>query len=104
MATRHHRIEKPGVPADDKQRAWKDAETNESTTIFLGYTSNLISSGLRETLRFIYETEGVGGFFVGLQPQLIKAVSNAALMLAIKEKSYGLVKALVMPAPPVKIA
>ncbi|EON66530.1 deoxyhypusine synthase [Coniosporium apollinis CBS 100218] len=36
-------------------RAWRDTETGDKTTIFLGYTSNLISSGLRETLRYLVQ-------------------------------------------------
>ncbi|KAJ9642869.1 Deoxyhypusine synthase [Coniosporium tulheliwenetii] len=36
-------------------RAWQDPETGDRTTIFLGYTSNLISSGLRETLRYLVQ-------------------------------------------------
>ncbi|KAJ5517591.1 Deoxyhypusine synthase [Penicillium expansum] len=37
----------------NEMRAFRDPETGNKTTIFLGYTSNLISSGLRDTLRYL---------------------------------------------------
>lgn len=40
---------------DWEQRAWRDPETGEKTTIFLGYTSNMISSGLRGIFRYLAE-------------------------------------------------
>ncbi|KAI7057260.1 Deoxyhypusine, partial [Hortaea werneckii] len=40
-------------------RAFRDPETGEGTTIFLGYTSNLISSGLRETIRWLVQHKHV---------------------------------------------
>ncbi|RYN79070.1 Deoxyhypusine synthase [Alternaria alternata] len=82
LATRHHRIEKPGVPANEKQRAWKDTETNEPTTIFLGYTSNLISSGLRETLRYLVQHKHVSAIVTtagGVEEDLIKCLAPTYL-------------------------
>ncbi|KAG5298670.1 deoxyhypusine synthase [Histoplasma ohiense] len=40
-------------------RTWRDPETGEKTTKFLGYTSNVISSGLRETLRYLVQHKHV---------------------------------------------
>ena len=37
--------------------ASKNPDTGEKTTIFLGYTSNMISSGLRETFRYPRSTQ-----------------------------------------------
>ena len=37
------------------RRDWRDPETNEKSTIFLGYTSNLVSSRLRSTLRWLLQ-------------------------------------------------
>ncbi|OWY55149.1 Deoxyhypusine synthase [Alternaria arborescens] len=82
LATRHHRIEKPGVPANEKQRAWKDTETNEPTTIFLGYTSNLISSGLRETLRYLVQHKHVSAIVTtagGVEEDFIKCLAPTYL-------------------------
>jgi len=54
--------------------------------------------GLIETVNDIIDREGLGGLYVGLSPQLIKGVTNAALMLTAKERIYGFVQALVIGA------
>ncbi|KAF2747699.1 Deoxyhypusine synthase [Sporormia fimetaria CBS 119925] len=63
-------------------RAWRDPETGDKTTIFLGYTSNLISSGLRETLRWLVEHKHVSAIVTtagGVEEDLIKCLGNTYL-------------------------
>ncbi|KAF3042176.1 Deoxyhypusine synthase [Didymella heteroderae] len=63
-------------------RAWKDPETNEGTTIFLGYTSNLISSGLRETLRYLVQHKHVSAIVTtagGVEEDFIKCLAPTYL-------------------------
>ncbi|QIW98517.1 hypothetical protein AMS68_004035 [Peltaster fructicola] len=63
-------------------RAWRDPETNAGTTIFLGYTSNLISSGLRETLRWLVEHKHVSAIVTtagGVEEDLIKCLAPTFL-------------------------
>ncbi|KIH90752.1 deoxyhypusine synthase [Sporothrix brasiliensis 5110] len=60
-------------------RAWKDAETGEGTTIFLGYTSNLISSGLRGVLRYLVEHKHVSAIVTtagGIEEDFIKCLGD----------------------------
>lgn len=61
------------------QKDWCDAETGEKTTIFLGYTSNLISSGLRETLRWLVEHKHVSAIVTtagGVEEDFIKCLGE----------------------------
>lgn len=63
-------------------RAFRDPETGQSTTIFLGYTSNLISSGLRETLRFLVQHKHVSAIVTtagGVEEDLIKCLAPTYL-------------------------
>ncbi|CAK1366508.1 Deoxyhypusine synthase [Cercospora beticola] len=63
-------------------RTWRDAETGEKTTIFLGYTSNLISSGLRETLRWLVQHKHVSAIVTtagGVEEDFIKCLGNTYL-------------------------
>ncbi|SLM39645.1 deoxyhypusine synthase [Lasallia pustulata] len=63
-------------------RAWSDPETGQRTTIFLGYTSNLISSGLRETLRYLVEHQNVSAIVTtagGVEEDLIKCLAPTYL-------------------------
>ncbi|KAJ4322176.1 Deoxyhypusine synthase [Neodidymelliopsis sp. IMI 364377] len=63
-------------------RAWKDPETNEGTTVFLGYTSNLISSGLRETLRYLVQHKHVSAIVTtagGVEEDFIKCLAPTYL-------------------------
>ncbi|KAG6028300.1 Deoxyhypusine synthase [Claviceps citrina] len=60
-------------------REWRDAETNDKTTIFLGYTSNLISSGLRGTLRWLTEHKHISAIVTtagGIEEDLIKCLGT----------------------------
>lgn len=64
------------------QRTWSDPETGEKTTIFLGYTSNLVSSGLRETLRFLVQHKHVSAIVTtagGIEEDLIKCLAPTYL-------------------------
>ncbi|KAF2854459.1 deoxyhypusine synthase-like protein [Plenodomus tracheiphilus IPT5] len=59
-------------------RAWRDPETGDKTTIFLGYTSNLISSGLRETLRYLVQHKHVSAIVTtagGVEEDFIKCLA-----------------------------
>lgn len=61
------------------QREWRDPETNDKTTIFLGYTSNLISSGLRGTLRWLVEHKHISAIVTtagGIEEDLIKCLGK----------------------------
>jgi deoxyhypusine synthase len=64
------------------QRSWTDPETGEKTTIFLGYTSNLISSGLREVLRYLVQHRHVSAIVTsagGVEEDLIKCLAPTYL-------------------------
>ncbi|KAF9889294.1 Deoxyhypusine synthase [Aspergillus nanangensis] len=59
-------------------RAYRHPETGEKTTIFLGYTSNLISSGLRDTIRYLVRHGHVSAIVTtagGVEEDLIKCLA-----------------------------
>ncbi|KAH9811696.1 Deoxyhypusine synthase [Teratosphaeria destructans] len=59
-------------------RSWRDPETGDKTTIFLGYTSNLISSGLREILRWLVQHKHVQAIVTtagGVEEDFIKCLA-----------------------------
>jgi deoxyhypusine synthase len=62
------------------QRAWRDPEDpSVKTTIFLGYTSNLISSGLRGTLRYLAQHKHISAIVTtagGIEEDLIKCLGD----------------------------
>lgn len=62
---------------------WRDPEDPSSrTTIFLGYTSNLVSSGLREVLRYLVEHKHVSAIVTtagGVEEDLIKCLAPTYL-------------------------
>ncbi|KAF2858751.1 Deoxyhypusine synthase [Piedraia hortae CBS 480.64] len=61
---------------------WKDVETGTGTTIFLGYTSNLVSSGLRETIRWLVQHRYVSAIVTtagGVEEDLIKCLAPTFL-------------------------
>ncbi|PGH21312.1 deoxyhypusine synthase [Polytolypa hystricis UAMH7299] len=63
-------------------RAWRDPETGDKTTIFLGYTSNLISSGLRDTLRYLVQYKHVSAIVTtagGVEEDFIKCLAPTYL-------------------------
>ncbi|KAL5611921.1 uncharacterized protein BROUX77_002077 [Berkeleyomyces rouxiae] len=60
-------------------RTWRDPETGAPTTIFLGYTSNLISSGLRGVLRWLVEHKHVSAIVTtagGIEEDFIKCLGD----------------------------
>lgn len=64
------------------QRSWTHPDTGERTTIFLGYTSNLISSGLREVLRYLVQHQHVSAIVTsagGVEEDLIKCLAPTYL-------------------------
>ncbi|RPA87575.1 Deoxyhypusine synthase [Ascobolus immersus RN42] len=65
----------------DAMRNWR-SEEGEKATIFLGYTSNLISSGLRETLRYLVQHKHVSAIVTtagGVEEDLIKCLGPTYL-------------------------
>ncbi|KAJ9498606.1 Deoxyhypusine synthase [Exophiala xenobiotica] len=64
------------------QRSWQDPETGQKTTIFLGYTSNMISSGLRETFRYLVQNRHVSAIVTtagGVEEDFIKCLAPTYL-------------------------
>ncbi|KEF58146.1 deoxyhypusine synthase [Exophiala aquamarina CBS 119918] len=63
-------------------RTWRDPETGDKTTIFLGYTSNMISSGLRETFRWLVQHRHVSAIVTtagGIEEDFIKCLAPTYL-------------------------
>ncbi|KAF3765429.1 deoxyhypusine synthase [Cryphonectria parasitica EP155] len=63
----------------NNMRSWRDPDTGAETTIFLGYTSNLISSGLRGTLRWLVEHRHVSCVVTtagGIEEDFIKCLGQ----------------------------
>mmetsp|Transcript_5199 Transcript_5199/g.6033 ORF Transcript_5199/g.6033 Transcript_5199/m.6033 type:complete len:310 (+) Transcript_5199:318-1247(+) len=52
--------------------------------------------GFVETVSYIVRQEGYKGLYSGLTPALIKGVSNAAIMLALKERIYEVVNRMLL--------
>ncbi|GMM52545.1 deoxyhypusine synthase [Starmerella bacillaris] len=65
----------------DEMRSFKEIDENgveQRTTIFLGYTSNLISSGLRSTLKYLVKHKMVSAIVTtggGVEEDLIKCLA-----------------------------
>lgn len=60
-------------------RAWRDPDTGDRTTIFLGYTSNMISSGLRSTFRYLVQHSHVSAIVTtagGIEEDFIKCLGK----------------------------
>lgn len=73
-------------------RSWSDPDTGDKTTIFLGYTSNLISSGLRGTLRYLVEHRHVSAIVTtagGVEEDFIKCLAPT-FMGSFELKGAGL--------------
>ncbi|KAH8677771.1 Deoxyhypusine synthase [Xylariales sp. PMI_506] len=63
----------------NQMRAWRDPETGDKTTIFLGYTSNMISSGLRGVFRYLVEHKHVDCIVTsagGIEEDFIKCLGD----------------------------
>ncbi|KAF8472096.1 Deoxyhypusine synthase-domain-containing protein [Kalaharituber pfeilii] len=66
----------------DEMRTWRDPETSAPATIFLGYTSNLVSSGLRETIRYLVQHKHVSAIVTtagGVEEDIIKCLAPTYL-------------------------
>lgn len=75
-----------------QMRIWSDPDTGDRTTIFLGYTSNLISSGLRGTLRYLVEHSHVSAIVTtagGVEEDFIKCLAPT-FMGSFELKGSGL--------------
>lgn len=65
----------------DQMRTWEGTAedgTKQKTTIFLGYTSNLISSGLRSVIRYLVKHKHVSAIVTtggGIEEDLIKCLA-----------------------------
>lgn len=63
--------------------SWRDPEDSSSrTTVFLGYTSNLVSSGMREILRYLVQHKHVSAIVTtagGVEEDLIKCLAPTYL-------------------------
>ncbi|KAL8834856.1 MAG: hypothetical protein Q9170_003556 [Blastenia crenularia] len=90
----------------NNMRDWKDPESGARTTIFLGYTSNLVSSGLRETLRYLIEHNHVSAIVTtagGIEEDLIKCLaptyldSFASVGAELRGKGMNRIGNLVVP-------
>ncbi|KAK3989599.1 Deoxyhypusine synthase [Cladorrhinum sp. PSN332] len=90
----------------NEMRAWKDPETQEKTTIFLGYTSNLISSGLRGTFRYLVEHNHVSAIVTtagGIEEDFIKCLGHtymssfSAVGADLRSKGLNRIGNLVVP-------
>lgn len=87
--------------------AWRDpADPHARTTIFLGYTSNLVSSGLREILRWLVQHRHVSAIVTtagGIEEDLIKCLGPtylgdfAAPGAALREKGLNRIGNLLVP-------
>lgn len=87
-------------------RSWRDSSTSEKTTIFLGYTSNLISSGLRGTFRYLVQHSHVSAIVTtagGIEEDFIKCLgptymsSFSAPGAELRSKGLNRIGNLVVP-------
>ncbi|KAK3293531.1 deoxyhypusine synthase [Chaetomium fimeti] len=63
----------------NEMRAWKDPESGAKTTVFLGYTSNMISSGLRGVFRYLVQHKHVSAIVTtagGIEEDFIKCLGD----------------------------
>ncbi|KAK4216290.1 Deoxyhypusine synthase [Rhypophila decipiens] len=90
----------------NEMRAWSDPETGDKTTIFLGYTSNLISSGLRGVFRYLVEHRHVSAIVTtagGIEEDFIKCLGDtymssfSAVGAELRAKGLNRIGNLVVP-------
>ncbi|SCV05022.1 LANO_0G16776g1_1 [Lachancea nothofagi CBS 11611] len=83
-----------------------DEQGKQKTTIFLGYTSNLISSGLRETIRHLVQNKQVDAIVTtggGIEEDLIKCLAPTYLGdftlkgASLREKGLNRIGNLLVP-------
>ncbi|KAK0634484.1 Deoxyhypusine synthase [Bombardia bombarda] len=63
----------------NEMRAWRDPESGDKATIFLGYTSNMVSSGLRGVFRWLVEHKHVSAIVTtagGIEEDFIKCLGD----------------------------
>ncbi|KAH8921260.1 Deoxyhypusine synthase [Atractiella rhizophila] len=80
---RKWRLSQEPIPADESE-LWTDPRVREETkcTIFLGYTSNIVSSGLREIIRFLVQHKHVSAIVTtagGIEEDIIKCLGPTLL-------------------------
>jgi len=90
----------------NKMIDWRSSETDAKTTIFLGYTSNLVSSGLRSVLRYLVQHKHVSAIVTtagGIEEDLIKCLAPTYLSsfsapgAAMREKGMNRIGNLMVP-------
>ncbi|XP_030646042.1 deoxyhypusine synthase [Chanos chanos] len=75
-------IEKRLEPMEEEQAEGYESECRTGCTIFLGYTSNLISSGIRETIRYLVQhkmVDVVVSTAGGIEEDFIKCLGSTYL-------------------------
>ena len=90
-------------------RSWRDPQNNLArTTIFLGFTSNLVSSGLRSTLRYLVQHNHVSALVTtagGVEEDLIKCLAPTYICpqgfsadgATLREKGMNRIGNLIVP-------
>ena len=90
----------------NNMRDYRDPREGTKTTIFLGYTSNLVSSGLRSILRYLVEHKHVSAIVTtagGVEEDLIKCLGDtymssfSAIGAELREKGMNRIGNLVVP-------
>ncbi|KAL2132953.1 hypothetical protein VTI74DRAFT_3118 [Chaetomium olivicolor] len=90
----------------NEMRAWRDPETGDRTTIFLGYTSNMISSGLRGVFRYLVQHYHVSAIVTtagGIEEDFIKCLGDtymssfSAVGAELRSKGLNRIGNLVVP-------
>jgi Deoxyhypusine synthase len=83
----------------DPQLSWRAPDTGEHTKIFLGFTSNLMSAGTREQIRYLVQ-HGLVDVLVttagGVEEDLIKVPAGAASASCAPHRSPPVCTGLVM--------
>ncbi|KAG4302449.1 hypothetical protein PCANB_001256 [Pneumocystis canis] len=66
----------------NEMRNWRSSEKEERCTIFLGYTSNLVSSGVRESIRYLVQHKKISCIVTtagGIEEDIIKCLGHTYL-------------------------
>ncbi|KHO01990.1 Deoxyhypusine synthase [Metarhizium album ARSEF 1941] len=85
LGMRHMGFQASSMAEAIRIRSWKDPESSEKTTIFLGYTSNLISSGLRGTLRWLAQHRHISAIVTtagGVEEDFIKCLGSGTTYMS----------------------
>lgn len=90
-------------------RSWRDpSNPSARTTVFLGYTSNLVSSGLRSTLRYLVQHRHVSAIVTtagGVEEDIIKCLAPTYISpqgfsadgTTLREKGLNRIGNLIVP-------